>query len=69
MNVSSVCYLLGHSHYLNVEVLLSLEKLTVLTMAYVYFIIKALNKLSLINPHNSPVGQVLLYHKGGDWET
>lgn len=69
MNVSSICYLLGHSQYLNVDVLLSLEKLTIVTMAYIYFIIKPLNKLSVINPHNSPVGQVLLYCKGGDWET
>lgn len=40
-------------------------------MAYVYFIImKPLHKLSFINPHNSPVGQVLLFHEGGgDGET
>lgn len=38
-------------------------------MAYVYFIMKPLHKLSFINPHNSPVGQVLLFHEGGDGET
>lgn len=49
--------LLGHSDCLNVGVLWSFEKLTIIIMAYNYFIIiKPLHKLLFINSHNNPVG-------------
>ena len=55
MDVCSVCSLLGHSDYLNVGVLPSLEKLAMIVLAYISFIIiKPLHKLSFINPHNNP---------------
>lgn len=58
MDVCSVCSLLGHSDYLNVGVLPSLEKLAMLVLAYISFIIiKPLHKLSFVNPHNNPGGR------------
>lgn len=57
LNICSVCLLLGLSDYLNIEVLPSLGKLTVIVLVYIsLIIIKYLHKLSFINPHNNPVG-------------
>lgn len=57
LNICFVYSLLGLSDYLNIGVLPSLGKLTVVVLVYIsLIIIKCLYKLSFINPHNNPVG-------------
>ena len=57
MDTCSVCSLLGLSDYLNIGVLASLGNLTVIVLVNIsLIIIKCLNKLSFINPHNNLVG-------------